>query len=155
MAAKHVASWLATALILVFMAVPAHAASTITWTVDRASDDANDGKVPDHRGSLRFVLKHATAGDFVQFGDIGANAIYAASPLIIPDGVAVGRRPGAACGDRRTPLVTIQALTSSVSPVIRMGNNTTLRNVSVAGGDVSVKAPAADVDICAVTLRSH
>lgn len=152
MAATYKVLWLIVAFLLAVVVAPARAANTIEWTVDRASDEANDGKVPDRRGSLRFVLKHAREGDLVLFGDIGADAIVVQSTLSIPDGVEVGRRRTDSCGDRSAALVTIRAQSDDISPVVKMGADATLRNVNIVGGDLSLGISGANADVCAVNL---
>jgi hypothetical protein len=57
-----------------------------------------------------------------------------------------------ACGSYLTPLVNVQALSSWVNPVFSLGAGSTLRNLNVAGGDISLKITGADVDVCAVGL---
>src|SRR5690242_10345602 len=68
---------------------PARAAGT-TWHVNRPGDDPTNGDLATHSGSLRFALAHATSGDIVLFGDIGADTIFVGSTLVVPAGVAVG-----------------------------------------------------------------
>src|SRR5262245_54873867 len=98
----RLAVWLV--FLLLVSSVPvAHAAST-TWLVDRPGDDATDGDLATHRGTLRFALAHAASGDLVSFGDVGADTIFIGSTLTVPAGVAVGGRRDQACGPYNQPL---------------------------------------------------
>jgi uncharacterized repeat protein (TIGR01451 family) len=135
------------------MAAPAHAASA-TWTVDRPTDSAADGDLATRHGSLRFALAHAASGDLVTFGDVGADAISIASPLVVPAGVAVGIARGqASCGDYHTPLANIQDVPLfTVNPLIQLGAGATLRGVNLGGGDVSVRIAGADAEVCGVGI---
>ncbi len=79
------------------------AAAGDTWYVTSASDSASDGDLATRSGSLRFVLAHATGGDFVSFArfDSAADKIFINSTLTVPDGVAVGRTRDAGVSRRR------------------------------------------------------
>jgi hypothetical protein len=125
----------------------------ITWHVTSPTDSATDGDLSTHTGSLRFILSHAQSGDFVSFDrfDTVADKIFAGSPLIVPDGVSVGRHRHEACGSPTTPVAVVEA-EWSVNPVFSLGAGSTLRNLDIGGGDVGVKIAGADVDVCGVGL---
>ena len=132
---------------------PAHAAG-VTWFVTSASDSASDGDLMTHSGSLRFALTHATSGDFVSFDQLNPAIvkIIAASTLTVPDGVTVGHGRDQDCGSYKTPLVNIGDLTFSVKPLISLGAGSTLRNVNIGGGDISLKITGPNADVCGVGL---
>lgn len=143
-------------LALTPFATPARA-SGATWTVDRASDLVADGSLADRRGSLRFVLAHAIAGDTVRFGDIGADSIFVGSTLNVPAGVAVGRTRTEPCGEADRPLTNLLALPSLSGPIITLGAGATLRNLALAnaatsGATLAVAVLGGDTDLCAVTF---
>ncbi len=129
------------------------AAAGDTWYVTSASDSASDGDLATRSGSLRFVLAHATGGDFVSFArfDSAADKIFINSTLTVPDGVAVGRTRDAGCGSFKTPLTNLEA-DAAISPVVSLGSGATFRNIDIGGGGVSLKITGANAVVCGVGL---
>lgn len=121
-----------------------------TWYVTKAGDSATDGDLATHSGTLRFTLAHATSGDFVSFErfDVVADKIFAASPLVVPAGVAVGRMRSDPCGSYTTPLANIEAAHTGVNPVVDLRAGSTFRGINVASGYIAVRISGADVDVC-------
>src|SRR5262245_37771319 len=106
MRARLIALWLT--LLLAISVAPARASGT-TWLVDRPGDDATDGDLGAHLGTVRCTLAHATSGDLVNIGDVGADKIFVSNTLTVPAGVAVGgRRDQSDCGSYKTPLAVIE-----------------------------------------------
>ena len=140
-------------VLLLSMASPAHAGAT-TWHVNRPGDDATNGDLPTHSGSLRFALTHAASGDVVLFGDFGADTIYVNSTLVVPAGVAVGGlRNEADCGDYHTPRANIEdGPLFTLRPIFSLGVGASLHGINIGGGDISVKITGGDVDICGVGI---
>lgn len=143
------------AVVLMMLTLPAAGlAAGQTWYVTRPGDGATDGDLAARRGTLRFVLTHATAGDFVSFTEFPAVAdkIYAGSPLVVPDGVAVGSRPDQGCGDYTRPFVIIEALNQTVNPVMSLGAGASLRGINIGRGDVSLRVDGASAEVCGMGL---
>jgi hypothetical protein len=135
-------------LLFLLIGPPTASATTINWLVDSASDDVNDGSVISHTGSLRFVLAHAVSGDNVGFHIVGVDKIYVASPLTVPVGVAVGYRRDQPCGDYHTPRINVEAYTPSIDPIFYLSVDSTLRNIDIGGGRISVRVGGSNVDVC-------
>jgi uncharacterized repeat protein (TIGR01451 family) len=148
--ARLVAIWLT--LMLAIGVAPARAAGA-TWLVNRPGDSADDGDLATRQGTLRFALTHAVSGDLVAIGDVHADTITVGSTLIVPPGVAVGgRRDQPDCGSYRTPRISIEDATFTISPMMRLGAGATLRNIAIAGGNTGVRIDGANVEVCGVGL---
>src|SRR6476469_10254855 len=132
-------AWLCTIALCCFMLLggiaPVQAVS-ITWHVNRPGDDAANGDLLTHSGSLRFVLTHAFSGDVVLFGDVGADTIFVQSTLAVPAGVSVGGARGQTnCGDYHTPKVNIEDdPLFKLDPIISLGADASLHGVNIGGG---------------------
>lgn len=127
------------------------AAGTI-WNVTSPSDDVTDGNLAAHTGSLRFALAHAVSGDVIGFDIQAVDKLYPATTLVVPPGVAVGHRRDQPCGSYKTPLININGQGLSTGTVISLTAGSTLRNVDISWGRVSLRVAGADVDVCGVGL---
>lgn len=139
-------------LLLLIISPQTVRAAPTTWTVTSSSDDVNDGSVTSHTGSLRFVLAHAVNGDNVGFHIVGVDKIYIASPLTVPVGVAVGYPRTQPCGDYHAPRINVEAYSTSIDPVFYLSANSTLRNIDIGGGRISVRVVGSNVDVCGSAL---
>ena len=139
--------------LLLLIVSPAQAAGS-TWHVNRPGDDAADGDLPTHSGSLRFALTNAASGDLVLFGDVGVDTIFIGSTLTVPPGVAVGGARGQAdCGNYNTPLANIEdSPLNTVRPMFSLGAGASLHGINIGGGGIGVKTTGDDVDICGVGI---
>ena len=126
-----------------------------TWYVTTVTDDGADGNTMTNSGSLRFTLLHAQSGDFVSFAklDRTVDIIDVYSTLTVPDGVSVGHLRSEPCGNANSPLINVRApLSPPTFIVFVLGAHTTLRNLDIAGGSISVQAAGTDVDVCGMGL---
>ncbi|MFN8486054.1 MAG: hypothetical protein U0350_00600 [Caldilineaceae bacterium] len=122
------------------------------WTVTSPGDDVTDGNLVLHTGSLRFALAHAVSGDVIGFDIHAVDKLYPSTTLVVPPGVAVGRRRDQPCGSYKTPLINIDGQSLSAHTVISLSTGSTLRNVDIGWGMVSLRVAGADVDVCGVGL---
>ncbi len=141
------------AVLLLVGISPAHAAGS-TWHVNRPGDDATNGDLLTHSGSLRFALNHAASGDVVLFGDVGVDTIFVDSTLVVPAGVAVGgARTQADCGSYSRPHANIEDdPLFTLNPLFSLGAGASLHGINIGGGNIGVKITGADVDVCGVGI---
>lgn len=127
-------------------------AAGTTWNVTSPSDDVTDGNLAAHTGSLRFALAHAVSGDVIGFDIQAVDKLYPATTLVVPPGVAVGHQRDQPCGSYKTPLININGQGLSTGTVISLTAGSTLRNVDISWGRVSLRVAGTDVDVCGVGL---